>query len=109
MSSLQKYKTKIFVLILLVCVICVGIVWLNASASKLQYEINTVNNKIQEPSWQIRSTEAKVSIQSNIASLEEKAGELGMVRANFGDIIYLKGDSESVEDFALALRENVYR
>ena len=76
MSSLQKYKTKIFVLILLVCAICVGIVWLNASASKLQYEINTVNNKIQETSWQIRSTEAKVSIQSNIASLEEKAGAI---------------------------------
>ena len=109
MSSIQKYKTKIFALILLVCVFCVGIVWLNASASKLQYEINSVNNRIQETSWQIRSTEANVSIQSNIGSLEERAAEMGMVRAGFGDIKYLKGDSESVEDFALALRENVYK
>ena len=109
MSSILKYKTKIFVLILLVCVFCVGIVWLNASASELQYEINTVNNQIQQTSWQIRSTEANIGIKSNIASLEQKAADLGMVRAEFADIIYLKGDSESVEDFALALRENVYR
>ena len=109
MSSIQKYKTKIFVLILLVCVFCVGIVWLNASASELQYDINTVNNNIQQTSWEIRSVEATIGIRSNIASLEEKAADLGMVRAEFADIIYLKGDSESVDDFALALRENVYR
>ena len=109
MSSIQKYKTKIFILILLVCAFCLGIVWLNASASKLQYEINTVNSKIQQASWDIRTVEASIGIKSNIASLEQKAQELGMVRADFADIIYLKGDSESVEDFALALRENVYR
>ena len=109
MSGILKYKTKIFILVLIACVFCIGLVWLNASSSKLQYEINSINNKITEASWEIRNLEVTVKRETNITNLEEKAQEIGMVYPSFKEIVYLRGDTPDVRDLALALRENVYR
>ena len=109
MSGILRDKTKIIIVILLVCAFCVGLVWLNAYSSELQYDINRINNQIQQTGWEIRALEVSVNTQSNITNLEQKAAELGMVYPNFSDIVYLRGDTPEAEDLALALRENVYR
>ena len=109
MTKILKDRTKILILILIACMFCVGLVWLNAVSSKLQYDINRINNQIQQTGWEIRALEVSVNTQSNITNLEQKAAELGMVYPNFSDIVYLRGDTPEVEDLALALRENVYR
>ena len=109
MSRILKDKTKIFILVLIVCVFGIGLVWLNASSSKLQYEINSINNKITEASWEIRNLEVEVKRETNITNLEQKATEIGMVYPSFKEIVYLRGDTPDVQDLALALRENVYR
>ena len=109
MTRLLKYRTRIFILITIACIFCVGLVWLNAQSSKLQYEINSINNKITETSWEIRDLEVTVKSRTNITNLEDKAMEIGMVFPTYRDIVYLRGDTPRVQDFALALRENVYR
>ena len=109
MAKILRYRTRIFILILIACIFCVGLVWLNAVSSKLQYEINSINNKISETSWQIRDLEVSVKSKTNITNLEDKAKEIGMVFPDINDIVYLRGDTPKVQDFALALRENVYR
>ena len=109
MTRTLGYKIRIFILILIACAFCVGLVYLNALSSKLQYDINRINNQIQQTGWEIRALEVSVNTQSNITNLEQKAAELGMVYPNFSDIVYLRGDTPEVEDLALALRENVYR
>lgn len=109
MTTLAKYRTRIFILVMLICVFSVGLVWLNAQSSKLQYEINSINNKITETSWAIRDLEVTVKSKTNITNLEDKAVEIGMVFPSSRDIVYLRGDTPRVQDFALALRENVYR
>ncbi len=109
MSKIFKDKTRIFIIILLVCAFCTGLVWLNAYQSKLQYEINSINNKIQGLTWDLRALEVSVNSETNITNLEAKATELGMVYPNLTDVVYLKGDTQIVQDLALALRENVYR
>ena len=109
MSKIFRDKTRIFIIILLVCAFCTGLVWLNAYQSKLQYEINSLNNRIQGLNWDLRALEVEVKKETNITNLEEKAAELGMVYPTFTDIVYLRGDTPDVQDLALALRENVYR
>ena len=109
MSRIFRDKTRIFILVLIVCVFSIGLVWLNAFSSKLQYEINSINNKISQASWEIRNLEVTVKSETNITNLEDKAAEIGMIFPSFKEIVYLKGDTPVVRDFALALRENVYR
>ena len=109
MSRIFRDKTRILIIILLICAFCTGLVWLNAYQSKLQYEINSINNKIQGLSWDLRALEVSVKSETNITNLEEKATEMGMVYPTFTDIVYLRGDTPDVQDLALALRENVFR
>ena len=109
MSKIFRDKTRIFIIIILVCAFCTGLVWLNAYQSKLQYEINSINNKVQSLTWDLRELEVSVKMETNITNLEGKATELGMVYPTFTDIVYLRGDTPEVKDLALAIRENIYR
>jgi len=109
MTRTQKSKIRILLLIIVICAFCVWLVYLNALSSKLQYEINSINNKITESSWDMRNLEVAVKRQTNITNLEEKATEIGMVYPGFKDIVYLRGETPVVQDFALALRESIYR
>ena len=109
MTRTQKSKIRILLLILAICAFCVCLVYLNALSSKLQYEINSINNKITEATWDMRNLEVSVKRQTNITNLEAKATEIGMVFPGFKDIVYLRGDTPQVQDFALALKENIYR
>ena len=109
MTRTLGYKARIFILILIACTFCVGLVYLNALSSKLQYDINSINNKITEASWDVRDLEVSVKRQTNITNLESKAAAIGMVYPGFRDIVYLRGETPKVQDFALALKENIYR
>ena len=109
MARILKKKSLIMILIIAICAFCVWLVYLNALSSKLQYEINSLNNKITESSWDMRNLEVSVKSQTNITNLEEKAAQIGMVYPGFKDIVYLRGETPVVQDFALALKENIYR
>ena len=109
MTRNTRSKIRILFLVLAICAFCVCLVYLNATSSKLQYDINSINNKIQQTSWEIRDLEVSVKSKTNITNLETKAMEIGMVFPDINDIVYLRGDTPRVQDFALALRENVYR
>lgn len=109
MTRARKDKTKIFILILMACVFCVCLVGLNAYSSELQYDINSINNRIQESNWKIRDLEVSLKTKTNITNLEARALEIGMAYPSFNEIVYLRGDTPDVQDFALALRENIYR
>ncbi len=109
MTRTLGYKIRIFILILIACAFCVGLVYLNALSSKLQYDINSINNKITEASWDVRNLEVSVKRQTNITNLEAQAASIGMVHPGFSDIVYLRGETPKVQDFALALKENIYR
>ncbi len=109
MTRNTRSKIRILFLVLAICAFCVCLVYLNATSSKLQYEINSLNNKITEASWDVRNLEVSVKKQTNITNLEAKATEIGMVFPGFKDIVYLRGDTPEVQDFAIALKENIYR
>lgn len=109
MTRTTRSKIRILLLVLVICAFCVCLVYLNATSSKLQYEINSLNNKITEASWDVRNLEVSVKKQTNITNLEAKATEIGMVFPGFKDIVYLRGDTPEVQDFAIALKENIYR
>ncbi len=109
MTRNTRSKIRILFLVLAICAFCVCLVYLNATSSKLQYEINSLNNKITEASWDVRNLEVSVKKQTNITNLEAKAAEIGMVFPGFKDIVYLRGDTPEVQDFAIALKENIYR
>ena len=109
MTRTARSKIKILILILVICAFCVVLVYMNAWSSKLQYEINSINNQITEATWDMRNLEVSVKKQTNITNLEAKATEIGMVYPGFKDIVSLRGDPPQVQDFALPLKENVYR
>ena len=109
MTRTTRSKIRILVIVLFICAFCVCLVYLNAMSSKLQYEINSLNNKITEASWDVRNLEVSVKKQTNITNLEAKAMEIGMVFPGFKDIVYLRGDTPEVQDFAIALKESIYK
>lgn len=109
MTRSSGYKARIFILILIASAFCILLVYLNALSSELQYEINSINNKITEASWDVRNLEVSVKKQTNITNLEDKAASIGMVYPGFRDIVYLRGETAPVKDFAVALKENIYR
>ena len=109
MTRTTSSKIKIIFLVVAICAFCVCLVYLNATSSRLQYEINSINNKITEANWDVRNLEVSVKKQTNITNLEAKAAEIGMVYPGFKDIVYLRGDTPQVQDFAIALKENIYK
>lgn len=108
MQSILRDRTKLIVILVSIAIVCLLLVGLNAYSSKLQYEINDVNSKIQESNYKIATLEVKIKSATNVANLEDRALAMGLVYPGFDNIVYIKGADSSVQDFATALRLNAY-
>ena len=103
----RRGRGGLVALLLIICGCFLFFVGLDASTSKVQYDINQINKQITEAEKQITKLEVEIKSATNITTIEKKALELGMIYPDFDQIIYVQGDS-GIEDFALALMESVY-
>lgn len=108
MQTLIKDRVKLIAILVVIAAVCLLLVGMNAYSSKLQYEINSVNSQIQEANYKIATLEVKIKSATNVANLEDRALSMGLVYPGFDSIIYIRGVSEEVQDFATALRQNAY-
>ena len=108
MTASQKDKTRIIAALIAVAMIFVVVISINAYSAKLQYQINSINGRIQERQREILNLQVKIKSATNINNLEQRAFELGLVYPGFDEIIYLQNDENSIQEFALALKETVY-
>ena len=107
MRAQSGYKFRIIALMIAVAVIFIALIGINAYSAKLQFELNSLNKKIQEKERSIQNLEVEIKSASNINNLEQKAINLGLVYPDFDQIMYLD-EGEPLEEFALALKEAVY-
>ncbi len=108
MTASQKDKTRIIALLLALAMVFIVVIFINAYSAKLQYQINTINGQIQERQREILNLQVKIKSATNINNLEQRAFELGLVYPGFDEIIYIQNDENSIQEFALALKETVY-
>ncbi len=105
----KKTERRIVAFLLaLCCTILLVFVGLDAQSSKLQYEINSINNQISESEHRIRNLEVKIKSASNIRTIEKKALAMGMKYPGFEQMVHLNAENE-INEFALALIESVYQ
>ena len=111
MKSVLRDKTKIIFILVAVTFLCIGLIGLTAYSTSLQYDINSINNRIQDSQWAMRNLEVEIKSANTLSNLEERAIDMGLVYPNFDEIVYLhtNSDTAAVHDLAVALRETVYR
>jgi len=110
MKSVLKDKTNIVLILIVMTILCMGLIGLTAYSTSLQYDINSINNKIKDSQWSVRNLEVEIKSANTLSNLQEKAIDMGLIFPSFDEIVYLNKNSgtEKVHDFALALRENAY-
>ncbi len=108
-KKMKKFsRGGVIILLLITCFAFLCFVGLDASTSKVQYDINQINKQISEAEKQITKLEIEIKSATNIKTVERKALDLGMIYPDFDHITYIQGDSD-IEEFASALMESVYR
>ncbi|MBQ1476110.1 MAG: hypothetical protein IIZ21_02380 [Firmicutes bacterium] len=85
-----------------------AVIGITAYNSKIQYDINKMNNQIAETQKEIQNLQVQIKTAANITNLESRALELGLVYPNYDQIVYLESQEANIEDFALALMESAY-
>lgn len=108
MKSVLQDKTKIIVILIIATALCIGLIGLTAYSTSLQYDINSINNRIKDSQWTIRNLEVEIKSANTLTSLQNKATDMGLIFPSFDDIVYLETSTQTaqVHDLALALREN---
>ena len=104
----RSYKGKVVAELLLIFVLMLAVIGITAYNSKIQYDINKMNNKIAETQKEIQNLQVQIKTAANITNLESRALELGLVYPNYDQIVYLESQEADIEDFALALMESAY-
>lgn len=106
-----KGRTSTFVALIVMTLLCLSLVWLTALSTSIQYDINSINNKIQDSQWTKRNLEVEIKSANTLSNLQAKATEMGLVYPSFDEIVYLETETqdEGVHDLAVALREIAYR
>lgn len=110
MRSVLQDKTKVILILIAVTVLAIGLIGLTAYSTSLQYDINAINNRIQDSQWTARNLEVEIKSANTLTSLQEKALDMGLVYPSFDETVYLKTGTQTaqVHDLAVALRENAY-
>ena len=104
----RSYKGKVVAEVLLIFVLMLAVIGITAYNSKIQYDINKMNNQIAETQKEIQNLQVQIKTAANITNLESRALELGLVYPNYDQIVYLESQEANIEDFALALMESAY-
>ena len=104
----RSYKGKVVAELLLIFVLMLAVIGITAYNSKIQYDINKLNNQISETQKEIQNLQVQIKTAANITNLESRALELGLVYPNYDQIVYLESQEANIEDFALALMESAY-
>jgi cell division protein FtsL len=94
---------------LLIFVLMLSMIGVTAYNSKIQYDINKLNNQISETQKEIQNLQVQIKTAANITNLESRAIELGLMYPTSDQIVFLEAEEGGIEDFALALMESVYR
>ena len=104
----RSYKGKVVAELLLIFVLMLAVIGITAYNSKIQYDINKMNNQIGETQKEIQNLQVQIKTAANITNLESRALELGLVYPNYDQIVYLESQEANIEDCALALMESAY-
>ena len=105
----RSYKVKVVAELLLIFVLLLAVIGITAYNSKIQYDINKLNNQISETQKEIQNLQVQIKTAANITNLESRAAELGLMYPTSDQIVFLEAEEGGIEDFALALMEFVYR
>ncbi|MBQ4410914.1 MAG: cell division protein FtsL [Firmicutes bacterium] len=105
----RSYKVKVVAELLLIFVLLLAVIGITAYNSKIQYDINKLNNQISETQKEIQNLQVQIKTAANITNLESRAAELGLMYPTSDQIVFLEAEEGGIEDFALALMESVYR
>ncbi len=105
----RSYKVKVVAELLLIFVLLLVVIGITAYNSKIQYDINKLNNQISETQKEIQNLQVQIKTAANITNLESRATELGLMYPTSDQIVFLEAEEGGIEDFALALMESVYR
>lgn len=105
----RSYKVKVVAELLLIFVLLLVVIGITAYNSKIQYDINKLNNQISETQKEIQNLQVQIKTAANITNLESRAAELGLMYPTSDQIVFLEAEEGGIEDFALALMESVYR
>ena len=105
----RSYKVKVVAELLLIFVLLLAVIGITAYNSKIQYDINKLNNQISETQKEIQNLQVQIKTAANITNLESRATELGLMYPTSDQIVFLETEEGGIEDFALALMESVYR
>ncbi|MCR4724625.1 MAG: cell division protein FtsL [Clostridia bacterium] len=105
----RSYKVKVVAELLLIFVLLLAVIGITAYNSKIQYDINKLNNQISETQKEIQNLQVQIKTAANITNLESRATELGLMYPTSDQIVFLEVEEGGIEDFALALMESVYR
>ena len=107
--SERSYKVKVFVYLLIICVLMLCVIGITAYNAKIQYDINSMNTRISETQREIQNLQVQIKSAANITNLESRAFALGLTYPDYDQIVYLEWSSGAgIEDFAIALRESAY-
>ncbi|MBO5516549.1 MAG: hypothetical protein J6A42_00470 [Firmicutes bacterium] len=104
----RSYKGKVVAELLVIFVLMLAVIGITAYNSKIQYDINKMNNQIAETQKEIQNLQVQIKTAANITNLESRALELGLIYPNYDQIVYLESQEADIEDFALALMESAY-
>ena len=86
----RSYKGKVVAELLLIFVLMLAVIGITAYNSKIQYDINKMNNQIGETQKEIQNLQVQIKTAANITNLESRALELGLVYPNYDQIVYLE-------------------
>ena len=104
----RKYKVKVVAELLLIFALLLAVIGITAYNSKIQYDINKLNNQIAETQKEIQNLQVQIKTAANITNLESRAIDLGLIYPTSDQIVFLATEEGDIEDFALALMESAY-
>ena len=84
----RRDRFRLILLMIIICIFGIAIVGISAWSAELQYDINQINNQIQQTEREVQNLQVMIKRASNINNLQTRAEELGMVYPSADQVIY---------------------
>ena len=88
-----NHKSTMFRVVFLCAILLIVMIGLTAYGVQIKYAINQVNDEIDAIQSQIDTLNLEISQQMSPATIESRATEMGMVRPNRSQQVYLEGNA----------------